>query len=54
MEKENFNQKRYEQIWNSNELTEFEKSCNNEFLDLIDSKNMFIKSEVGKFKIYQN
>jgi hypothetical protein len=49
-----FNQKRYEEIWNNKKLTTYEKGCNHEFLDLLDFKNLFLKSELNIFKIYQN
>lgn len=47
----NFNQKRYEQLgklkcWLPKEW--------NEFCDLKDSLNVFLKSGMGDFKIYEN
>jgi len=52
-----FNQKRYEQLVKENEeivKTGKTNLITNEVLDLWDAKQLFLNSELNKFKIYQN
>lgn len=43
-----FNQKRFEQLFNSDEKFSIEVA------NLYETRNLFLSSELGDFKIYQN